>query len=199
MVQRAGCRATDRDELVKRNARVARTRARGVSERAHDRVGPFAWRPSHIARDDLVAVAVKRGDDRANVRAAEVDAEEVVVAQTLGSLPASSGEDSALASPTTLLRTACPLLRLSCRLLLGVAKIVVREGEIRKAGESRAAAPRPGVDAVIDDQEGRSIGPPAVHREEVGMRLRTALPYGKCCIGDERVRYAETADARTWA
>jgi hypothetical protein len=47
-----------------------------------------------------VTVTVERRDDRADMGTAEVDAEEVVVAQTLGSLPASSGEDSTLASPS---------------------------------------------------------------------------------------------------
>jgi hypothetical protein len=66
----------------------------------NDGVGAFTWRAALITPDDLVAFGVERGDDRADVRPAEVEAEEVVVAQTRGSLPASSGEDSTLASPS---------------------------------------------------------------------------------------------------
>jgi hypothetical protein len=100
MVERTGRRAPDGDHLVKRDASVARALARRIRQGADDRVGPVAWRTALGARDDLVMVIVKRGDDRADLRAAEVDAEEVVVAQTLGSLPASSGDDSTLASPS---------------------------------------------------------------------------------------------------
>jgi hypothetical protein len=59
---------------VERKTSFARGRARGISERADDGVGAIAWRSALIARDDLVAVAVERRDDRADVRAAEVDA-----------------------------------------------------------------------------------------------------------------------------
>lgn len=92
--------ATNGEELVERQASLARAGASGIRERAHDGVGAIAWCSALITRDDLVAVTVERGDDRADVRTAEVDAEELVVAQTLGSLPASSGEDKALASPS---------------------------------------------------------------------------------------------------
>jgi hypothetical protein len=100
MVERAGGGATDREDLVERDARFARARTRGIRERANDGIGAVAWRAALIARGDLVMVAIDRRDDRADVRAPEVDAEEVVVAQTLGSLPASSGVLSALASPS---------------------------------------------------------------------------------------------------
>jgi hypothetical protein len=85
---------------MKRDAGIARARAAGFCDGAHDRLGAVAWRTALIARDDLVMVALERGDDRADVRAAEVDPEKVVVAQTLGSLPASSGEERTLASPS---------------------------------------------------------------------------------------------------
>jgi hypothetical protein len=100
MVQRSGCGATRCDELVQRNARVARAGSRGLPHRAHDRVRSLARGPPHVAREDLMVFAFETGDDRADVRAAEVDPEEAGVAQTLGSLPASSGEDSTLASPS---------------------------------------------------------------------------------------------------
>lgn len=100
MVQRTGSGATDGDELVERNARVAGARSRGIADRANDRVSALARSAPNVARDDRVTVTVERRDDRADMGTAEVDAEEVVVAQTLGSLPASSGEDSTLASPS---------------------------------------------------------------------------------------------------
>lgn len=128
VVQRTGRGATDRDELAERNARLARARASGVTERTNDRVGAFAWGPPHVARDDLVTVAIEHGDDGPDVRAAKVDAEEAVVAQTLGSLPASSGEDSALASPSRTLFCAAlyPFFALSLpNCFSASAKIVV--------------------------------------------------------------------------
>jgi len=82
-------------------ARLARGRMRGIRDGANDGVGAVAGRAALIARGYLVVVAVERRDDRADVRAAEIDAEKAVVAQTLGSLPASSGVDSALASPSS--------------------------------------------------------------------------------------------------
>ncbi len=100
MIERARRSATNGEELVERQTSLARAGTSGIRERAHDGISAIAWCSALITRDDLVAVTVERGDDRADVRTAEVDAEEVVVAQTLGSLPASSGEDSALASPS---------------------------------------------------------------------------------------------------
>ena len=74
---------------------------RGIRDGANDGVGTVAGRAALIPRGYLVVVAVESRDDRADVRAAEIDAEEAVAAQTLGSLPASSGVDSALASPSS--------------------------------------------------------------------------------------------------
>jgi len=101
VVERARRGAPDREDLVERDGRLARGRMRGVRQGANDGVGAVAGRTALIACGDLVMVAVERRDDRADVRAAEIDAEETVVAQTLGSLPASSGVDSALASPSS--------------------------------------------------------------------------------------------------
>ena len=91
---------------MERQASLAGARASGIGDRANDGLGAVARRATLITRDDLVLVAIERGDDRADVRTAEVDAEEVVVAQTLGSLPASSGDDSTLASPSMTLFVA---------------------------------------------------------------------------------------------
>ena len=113
---------------MQREACFARARARGISDRANDGVGAVARGAALIARDDLVILAVERRDDRADVRAAEVDAEVVVVAQTRGSLPASSGEFSALASPNSTLFCAAlyPFLALSFpNAFSASAKIVV--------------------------------------------------------------------------
>ena len=101
MVERARRGTADREDVVERDARVARGRLRGVRDGANDGVGAVAGRTALIARGYLVVIAVERRDDRADVRAAEIDAEEAVAAQTLGSLPASSGVDSALASPSS--------------------------------------------------------------------------------------------------
>ena len=106
MVERARRGAADGDDLVERQAGITRARAGGIRDRANDGLGAVARRATLVARDDLVLVAVKCCDDRADMRTAEVDAEEVVVAQTLGSLPASSGDDSTLTSPSMTLFVA---------------------------------------------------------------------------------------------
>jgi hypothetical protein len=100
MVERSRRCTSDREQVMHRDAGITRTGAGALRDGAHDRLGAVAWRTALSARDDLVMVAVERGDDRTDLRAAQVDPEEVVVAQTLGSLPASSGEDSTLASPS---------------------------------------------------------------------------------------------------
>src|SRR5207247_2914881 len=103
-------------------------RLRGVADGANDGAGAVAGRASLISRGDLVMVAVERRDDRADVRAAEIDAEEAVAAQTLGSLPASSGVDSALASPSSTVFCAAlyPFFALSLpKVFSASAKIVV--------------------------------------------------------------------------
>jgi hypothetical protein len=128
VVERTRRGATDTYKLVERQAGLARARAGGVRDRANDGLGAVTWRAALITRDDLVMVAVKRRDDRADVRTAEVDAEEVVVAQTLGSLPASSGDDSTLASPSMTLFVAAlyPFFALSLpNVFSASAKIVV--------------------------------------------------------------------------
>ena len=101
MVERPRRGAADRLHRMEGEARLARGRMRGIRDGANDGVGAVAGRAALIARGYLVVVAVERRDDRADVRAAEIDAEKAVVAQTLGSLPASSGVDSALASPSS--------------------------------------------------------------------------------------------------
>lgn len=100
MVQWSGGGTAGGDELVKGNARVARARSCGIADRPNDRVSAVTRSAPHVTRDDRVTVTVERRDDRADMGTAEVDAEEVVVAQTLGSLPASSGDDRTLASPS---------------------------------------------------------------------------------------------------
>ena len=85
---------------MQRDPGFPRARASGITQRANDGVRAIARRAALVSCDDLVMVAVERGDHRADMRATEVDAEVVLVAQTRGSLPASSGEDSALASPS---------------------------------------------------------------------------------------------------
>ena len=100
VIERTRRGAASGKDLVQRYAGLARRRARGLGERANDGVGAVSRRPALITRDDLVTIAVERRDHRADMGTAEVDAEEVVVAQTLGSLPASSGDESTLASPS---------------------------------------------------------------------------------------------------
>ena len=106
MVERARRGAAGGEDLVERQASVARACASGIRDRTNNGLGAVARRATLVARDDLVLVAVKCCDDRADMRTAEVDAEEVVVAQTLGSLPASSGDDSTLTSPSMTLFVA---------------------------------------------------------------------------------------------
>ena len=100
VIEGTRCGTTDRDDLMQRYARILRRRSRRIRESANDRVGAVPWSVTLIARDDVVAVGRQGRDDCAYARAAKIDAEEVVVAQTLGSLPASSGDDSTLASPS---------------------------------------------------------------------------------------------------
>src|SRR6266508_229422 len=98
VVERSGRRAADGDDLVQWQARVPSRRASTFGDRVHRRIGTFAWRRALVARDDVRMGAIRCGDHAADVRGTEVDADEVVVAQTLGSLPASSGVASATLS-----------------------------------------------------------------------------------------------------
>src|SRR6185503_5142854 len=186
VVERARRGAADGGELVKRQAGLADARASGIRDRADDGLGAIARRTTLIARDDLVLLAVERRDDRADVCTAKVDAEEVVVAQTLGSLPASSGDDSTLASPSMTLFVAVlyPFFALSLpNVFSASAKIVVtssaRYGSAcESASCSRSSASMSMRSSTIGN--GRSIGSACSSTRISRLAMRSSmrlLPY----------------------
>src|SRR2546425_2092235 len=98
VVEWSWCRASDAGEIARRRVDRRERGPRALCDRLDDVIRSGTWRRPLVARDEPRDGRVCARDDASDVRCAEIDAEEE--AQTLGSLPARSG-DSALPLPNT--------------------------------------------------------------------------------------------------